>query len=136
MLEAALYFLPPRFWSSYPRNLIPNESSVEIVVWTPSGSGFFSINFAWECWRFKQVSVAWCNLIWCSGHIPRFSVIAWLAIRERFNNRDRLTKAGLCNDPRCVLCGSESLCYLLYAKGMSLYVIFYMQREIHFFLNC
>lgn len=32
-------------------------------------------------------------------------MIAWLAIKERLNTRDRLAKFGLCADPRCVLCG-------------------------------
>ena len=54
--------------------------------------------------------------MWFSGHNPRFSVITWLAIKERLSTKDRVFKIGLGSDSRCALCnfGTETHDHLLF----------------------
>ncbi|KAE8705627.1 hypothetical protein F3Y22_tig00110419pilonHSYRG00081 [Hibiscus syriacus] len=91
-----------------------------------SGSNWtqIKVNWIWENIRSRYVKVSWHRLVWFPGHIPKFSLISWMAILHRLPTKDRLAKFGLPTDNACGLCNSgiESHNHLffecLYAKSI------------------
>ncbi|KAL4334912.1 hypothetical protein GQ457_07G024120 [Hibiscus cannabinus] len=70
-------------------------------------SSFVNVNAAWiwEKIRDRSVKVEWQKLVWFSSHVPKHSIIAWMAILNRLPTKDRLLKMGIAlNDVKCVLC--------------------------------
>ncbi|XP_039026924.1 uncharacterized protein LOC120160623 [Hibiscus syriacus] len=57
----------------------------------------------WEAVREKRNKVNWHKIIWFPSHIPKFSMIAWMDILDRFPTRERLSRMCIVNDCRCVL---------------------------------
>ena len=57
----------------------------------------------------EQDKVAWHRLIWSQFHIPKYSLIAWMAILDRLLTISRLSSWGIAiaND-RCVLRDPET----------------------------
>lgn len=51
--------------------------------------------------------VYWCNLIWFKGAVPRYSFVAWLAIRGALKTKDKLVEYGVTTDATCCLCGTH-----------------------------
>ncbi|XP_039028745.1 uncharacterized protein LOC120162724 [Hibiscus syriacus] len=62
----------------------------------------------WEAVREKRNKVNWHKIIWFPSHIPKFSMIAWMAILDRLPTRERLSRMGIVNDCRCVLCNETN----------------------------
>ncbi|XP_039002198.1 uncharacterized protein LOC120128599 [Hibiscus syriacus] len=60
----------------------------------------------WDQIRVRAAKVTWHRIIWFPAHIPKFSLIAWMATLDRLPTRDRLIRFGLVLDHGCVLCGS------------------------------
>ncbi|XP_039022529.1 uncharacterized protein LOC120155005 [Hibiscus syriacus] len=58
----------------------------------------------WEEVRHKHDKVPWHKLIRFPLHIPKFSVITWLAILDRLPTRDKLLRMGLTTVGYCVFC--------------------------------
>ena len=95
------------FRTNTPADLFPDEERMDEVKWIYGNSGEFSIQSAWNCWRSRISQVSWKHLIWFPVHIPRFSTIVWLAIKERLSTWDRLPKFGIKDNPNCGLCESS-----------------------------
>ncbi|GFY93985.1 hypothetical protein Acr_09g0004310 [Actinidia rufa] len=104
--------------ASTPYDLSPIDSNNDVALWIQSSSGSFSINSAWDLWRQRKPIVEWRYLIWFPGHVPRWSVIAWLAIKERLSTRDRIIREGMGGDPICILCTND------------------LESHDHIFFNC
>ncbi|XP_038993245.1 uncharacterized protein LOC120116936 [Hibiscus syriacus] len=60
----------------------------------------------WDQIRVRAEKVSWHRIIWFPAHIPKFSLIAWMATLDRLPTRDRLIRFSLVLDNGCVLCGS------------------------------
>ncbi|KAK5829797.1 hypothetical protein PVK06_013590 [Gossypium arboreum] len=56
----------------------------------------------------KGKKVPWQRLIWFPLHVPKHSLIAWMAILNRQPTRDRLVACGLNIDSSCLLCSSAT----------------------------
>ncbi|XP_016699868.1 uncharacterized protein [Gossypium hirsutum] len=63
----------------------------------------------WEDIRVKGRKVSWHRLLWFPLHIPKHSIIAWMAILNRLPTRDSLVSMGLTVDAGCLLCSRFSL---------------------------
>ncbi|XP_038997365.1 uncharacterized protein LOC120122260 [Hibiscus syriacus] len=68
--------------------------------------GIMNAKGIWEEVRIKHDKVPWQKLIWFPLHIPKFSVIAWLAILDRLPTRERLLRIGLTINGQCILCNA------------------------------
>ncbi|XP_039008452.1 uncharacterized protein LOC120136511 [Hibiscus syriacus] len=70
-------------------------------------TGATSIRAIWEVTRVKRDKVLWHNLIWFPLHIPKHSMIAWMAILDRLPTKVRLQHMGIVTDGLCVLCNES-----------------------------
>ena len=62
---------------------------------------------AWEKIRPKQEKVVWHRVLWAPFTVPKFALIAWMAILNRLPTMDRLQAWGLEVTGICVLCKQE-----------------------------
>ncbi|CAL9224841.1 unnamed protein product, partial [Arabidopsis halleri] len=73
-------------------------------------SGTYSPSFSsketWEQIRARSALVPWAEVVWFKEHVPRFSLITWLAMLSRLPTRDRRSRWGLNIPTSCVLCSS------------------------------
>ena len=92
---------------STPADFHPSHDE-DTVIWSLSRDGMFSIKSVWNEWRVKKPKVFWAQLIWFPAHIPRVSMIVWVAIWNRLNTREKLMKIGVGSDSKCGLCQSET----------------------------
>ncbi|XP_039008860.1 uncharacterized protein LOC120137071 [Hibiscus syriacus] len=76
----------------------------------------------WEDIRVPREKVYWHKVIWFPHHIPKFSMITWMAILDRLPTRDRLFRMGITSDIICVLCNeiNESRNHLFFTVLMLL----------------
>ncbi|XP_039045554.1 uncharacterized protein LOC120185389 [Hibiscus syriacus] len=70
---------------------------------TPISIRASSIKDIWQDIRVKEIKVPWHSLIWFPQHIPKHSLIAWMAILDRLPTRDRLMRMGIIIEGNCVL---------------------------------
>jgi hypothetical protein len=90
-------------WNSITFNpLIARE---DLCFWTGHHSREFTIKSAWELIREKRPANNLHHLLWFKGHIPRQSLILWLASLGRLRTMDRLH--GTASSALCVLCGLQ-----------------------------
>ncbi|XP_038998857.1 uncharacterized protein LOC120124208 [Hibiscus syriacus] len=61
----------------------------------------------WEEIREKHNKVPWHKVVWFPLHIPKASVITWMAILDRLPTRARLSRMGIPTDGLCVFCNEE-----------------------------
>ncbi|XP_039057118.1 uncharacterized protein LOC120200312 [Hibiscus syriacus] len=62
----------------------------------------------WEAVRDRKSKVSWHKIIWFPMHIPKFSMISWMAILDKLPTRDRLSRMGIVIDTQCVLCNEAT----------------------------
>ena len=67
----------------------------------------YNVAHVWHELRHKQSKVDWHRLVWCNFHIPRHSMISWLAILDRLPTRYRMNSLGVLTSMDCVLCSVE-----------------------------
>ncbi|XP_039064463.1 uncharacterized protein LOC120209551 [Hibiscus syriacus] len=79
-------------------------------------------SWLWDKVRSSSEKVPWHRLVWFPGHIPKFSLISWMAILDRLPTKDRLARFGIVIDS--VPTGWNDLLHwlLLNLKGKSLMV--------------
>jgi hypothetical protein len=87
--------------SSLPK---PNQEMEDHHRWVLNSTGEFTISSLWEELRTHYPKVPWHNNIWFSGHIPKCSMIAWLAIHNRLYTGDRLVLFGTIPVSCCSFC--------------------------------
>ncbi|KAE8687453.1 hypothetical protein F3Y22_tig00111016pilonHSYRG00071 [Hibiscus syriacus] len=63
-------------------------------------------SWIWDNIRCRGEKVSWHRLVWFPGHIPKFSLISWMAILDRLPTKDRLARFGIAVDSGCGLCRS------------------------------
>lgn len=59
----------------------------------------------WNGIRSKEEKVPRSKLLWFPFHIPKYSIVAWMAILNRLPTKDRLLATGMQID------GSSNLCH-------------------------
>lgn len=64
----------------------------------------FSTSQAWQLLRVSSPIVSWYEGVWFSAATPKFSVITWLAIRDRLATGERVLRWNPQADATCVLC--------------------------------
>ena len=115
-----------------PPSMAPDCEGRDRIVWLPTGDHRFSIASAYNEWRRVFPRVDWYNIVWFKAHIPRFSFISWLAIRERLNTGDRLAMFGMVEVAECVFCmGHESHDHLFFNCPFSISVWKGVQRRLN-----
>ncbi|XP_039070165.1 uncharacterized protein LOC120216981 [Hibiscus syriacus] len=60
----------------------------------------------WEITRTQEQKVLWHQLIWFPMHVPKHSLIAWMALLDRLPTRDHLKRMGICSEGIYVNCNS------------------------------
>ncbi|KAL4273542.1 hypothetical protein GQ457_13G006980 [Hibiscus cannabinus] len=72
--------------------------------------GSSSVVEIWNEILVVRPKVPWQKLVWYGLHVPKYSVILWMAILDRLPTLDRLRNMGLNVDASCILCtyGHES----------------------------
>ncbi|XP_039068433.1 uncharacterized protein LOC120214662 [Hibiscus syriacus] len=90
----------------------------------------------WDSIRSKNQKVPWHKLVWFSLHIPKHSMITWMALLDRLPTKDRLHRIGLTNDCSCLLCNSEvetrDHLFLLCPTAVSLWERIFSFSGLHF----
>ncbi|KAE8699249.1 hypothetical protein F3Y22_tig00110584pilonHSYRG00412 [Hibiscus syriacus] len=69
-------------------------------------SGMKKVSDIWNELRVKNSKVSWQNLLWFSLHIPKHSLIAWMAFLDKLPTKERLHQMRLINDCKCNFCGA------------------------------
>ncbi|KAJ6308766.1 hypothetical protein OIU76_018368 [Salix suchowensis] len=87
-------------------NFYPNSLDPDIPIWTLSSSGEFNIQSAWDQMRARKPYNNLSPIIWHPLHVPRQSIILWLATKGRLRTKDRLPRI-VENDSICNLCRRE-----------------------------
>ncbi|XP_039023020.1 uncharacterized protein LOC120155558 [Hibiscus syriacus] len=52
----------------------------------------------------RDCRIVWHKLIWFPLHVPKYAMVAWFAILNRFATKDRLRRMGTDMDSVCALC--------------------------------
>ena len=76
----------------------------DVISWTQSKSGVFTVSFAWNAIRPRRPLVHWHAAVWFSQSIKRHSFISWLVIQDRLSTQEKLLRWGLINSMACVYC--------------------------------
>jgi hypothetical protein len=93
----------------------PNQDVEDRHVWCLSSNGEFTISSLWNELRIQYPKVAWHRSIWFPGHIPKCSLISWLAIHNRLYTGDILVLFGTISVSCCSFCsGVESHDHLFF----------------------
>ena len=87
-------------------NFYPNSLDPDTPIWTLSSSGEFNIQSAWDQMRARKPYNKLSPIIWHPLHVPRQSIILWLATKGRLRTKDRLPRTAE-NDNTCNLCRRE-----------------------------
>ena len=64
----------------------------DVISWTQSKSGVFTVSSAWNAIRPRRPLVHWHAAVWFSQSIKRHSFISWLVIQDRLSTQDKLLK--------------------------------------------
>lgn len=101
--------------NALPPLVVPNLDFDDCRVWTLSSNGEFTISSLWNKLRPCCPKVDWSHLVWFPAHIPKCSVISWVAILGRLSTEVRLVLFGIKPTSCCSLCnGSESHDHLFF----------------------
>ncbi|KAE8687013.1 lectin-like protein [Hibiscus syriacus] len=66
--------------------------------------GAKSVRCIWDSIWVRHPLVTWQKLIWFPFHIPKHSLITWMAFIDRLPTKARLLRMGLINDSHCMFC--------------------------------
>ncbi|XP_038994982.1 uncharacterized protein LOC120119180 [Hibiscus syriacus] len=70
-------------------------------------SGVATASTIWDSIRERRPKVPWQKLLWFPLHIPKYSLITWMAFLDKLPTKVRLQRMGVTNDTICVLCSTE-----------------------------
>lgn len=100
--------------------------------WILNSNGKFTISSLWGELRTKYPKVPWHKTIWFPGHIPKCSMITWLAIHKRLYTGDRLVLFGTIPVSCCSFCmGMETHDHLFFNCTFTSQVWFEMLAHIN-----
>lgn len=88
--------------------ILPISNSLkDSCRWSLGSNGMFSISSLWDHLRTQFSTIGWNNVVWFHAHIPKCSLISWLAIQNRLSTEDRLVLFGIKNSSCCSFCNEE-----------------------------
>lgn len=67
-----------------------NSTNTDSCMWTLTQNGVFSISSLWDQIRVKFPTIEWSHVVWFPSHIPKCSLISWLAIQKRLSTLLRI----------------------------------------------
>jgi len=82
-------------------------SGEDTVRWKGNGDIFkpcFNTKETWAATREPKLKVNWYKGVWFSHATPKYSVLAWIAIKNRLTTGDRMLSWNAGADSSCVLC--------------------------------
>lgn len=96
-------------WCLYYFNspLLPSNGT-DCYLWLQVDGNYgtsFSSKVTWDHIRVTSPNVSWYKVIW-KEHIPRNSVVSWLALLRMLPTKDRLRRCGMNVSDICVLCNN------------------------------
>ncbi|KAJ6673638.1 hypothetical protein OIU85_012630 [Salix viminalis] len=91
-------------WQSI--NFYPNSLEPDTPIWSLTASGEYTIHSAWDQMRTRKPNNNLFHILWHPLHVPRQSIILWLAARGRLRTKDRLPNITE-EDGICKLCRRE-----------------------------
>ena len=68
----------------------PNQAREDIVKWSLSADGKFTVKSTWEHIRGIAPKISWHSVVWFGQDIPMMAFIMWLAIKLKLSTKDRL----------------------------------------------
>ncbi|XP_043694348.1 uncharacterized protein LOC122645066 [Telopea speciosissima] len=92
-------------WEEIQSTKVHKKLRGDLVVWTPTSSGMFSLKSAWNVVHSGSERKELCDLIWYSHSQPRFSFVYWVALWGRLPVRWLLAGWGIGIHFSCFLCG-------------------------------
>lgn len=87
-----------------PAGFSPNLQHEDIVVWTLTATGSYSVQSAWDKIRSFGPRVDWVKVVWFKHYVPKWSIIQWMIILRRLSTKDRIHQWGIVFDAICCLC--------------------------------
>lgn len=90
-----------------PTLLRPNPVQLDGCKWTLTQNGVFTISSLWDQIRTHWPVINWNHIVWFSSHIPKCSLISWLAIHNKLSTSDRLVQFGVIDSSCCSFCTDE-----------------------------
>ena len=94
----------------------PNDNREDTVEWVHTKNRVYTCKSAYEAIRGQSNLVIWADLLWHGDHIPRCSMIGWLACRNRLSTRDRLQSWGVTTERNCAESRDHLFCNCVYAR--------------------
>lgn len=97
--------------------LNPPRGGEDKVILGNGVHGTFSIKKAWDTTRRRNSKVDWYNIVWYHHHIPKHTILVWVAIHGKLMTKNKLLTFGIIQDATCRLCNSatESLDHLFFS---------------------
>lgn len=83
------------------------SSHVDTCKWTLNQNGLFTTTSLWDQLRTHLPNVGWSHIVWFPSHIPKCSLISWMAIQNRLSTGDRLVQFGVIDSSCCSFCSDE-----------------------------
>lgn len=84
--------------------LTSNLEKVDRCRWSFTPCGHFTVSSLWDALRVHYPTVPWNKLVCFPAHVPKCSVISWLAILNRLYTEDRLVLFRIKSISCCSLC--------------------------------
>ncbi|XP_038998816.1 uncharacterized protein LOC120124149 [Hibiscus syriacus] len=119
-MDQELYFKGQEFLADRRRPQIQLEfqqtSQLRAEALPVISNRTLTIREIWQEIRINGEKVPWQSLIWFPLHIPKHSMIAWMALLDRLPTRYRLQRMGILTAGNCVLCSDalESCSHLFF----------------------
>ncbi|KAE8728090.1 hypothetical protein F3Y22_tig00004779pilonHSYRG00078 [Hibiscus syriacus] len=100
-------------------------------------AGNTTITTVWDAIRVKKAIVPWQKIVWFPMHIPKHSLISWMALLDRLPTRERLNHMGLITDCKCILCDepleTRDHIFMLCPMANSIWKNVFSLSGLHFF---
>ncbi|CAL1403425.1 unnamed protein product [Linum trigynum] len=79
----------------------------DIILWDSPEMLVYFVRKVWDTLRKKAPAVFWYKLVWSSCYPPRYSLLAWLIMRNAIVTRYKLLKWGKIRDAFCPVWGGS-----------------------------
>ncbi|CAL1367535.1 unnamed protein product [Linum trigynum] len=79
-----------------------------VGTWIGTKMISYYVREVWNSLRPANNRVSWFKLLWGRNHVPRWSFIAWIIMKDAMVTRAKLLRWGRVKDDMCGLCGMAS----------------------------
>lgn len=95
-------------WSYLPSLERLNTTNKDIMVWTVTPTGIFTMSSAWRLTREIVPQVDWHKVVWSLCYIPKHSLLAWRVMLKRLPTQSRLCKMRILTSSQCIFCWNNN----------------------------